>query len=131
MQYSLFPELDDLPMLRADAKARLRAHFLTQTYGSYDSPYGDICLDREGQLDLYRGAVGAIRAGDSKTWSHPVRLMNGNLVDLGAQMVLLIYDFTLEHTNAIKRRQHEAEQRVDGSHTGLDINNVVRAYGAS
>lgn len=82
MQYTLFPMADITPE------------------DVYDSPYGPIKIDKDSLMDLYRGAIGALRAGDNKAWSHPVKLTNGTLVELSAPLMLLIYDFVNEHLNA-------------------------------
>jgi hypothetical protein len=90
-------------------------------YGSIDTPYGDISLDRDNQLDLYRGAIGARHAGDNKVWSHPVKLKDGNLVELSAPLMLFIYDTINEYINDLQRKCDQWHTKIKAAETKEDL----------
>jgi hypothetical protein len=76
-------------------------------FGDCDTPYGVIPLDSVSQLDLYRGAIGAMRVECNTDWTHPVKLKNGTLIEMSAPVLLLLCDLVNEHLNSIKRAWHK------------------------
>jgi hypothetical protein len=71
----------------------------------YDSPYGIIPLDLESQVELSRGAIQAIRAMDNPSWTHPLKLKDGTVVELNASLMLFMYDCISEYLNNQKRQR--------------------------
>lgn len=112
MQYSLFPDDNALDEEKESSLEQIREYYANKMHGLYDSPYGPIVLDHATQLDLQRGALGALHAGANKLWSHPVKLMNGSIVELSAPVMLLTFNYINDHLNCLKRELANVETAI-------------------